>query len=210
MQNVKSKLPPAIGLVFAVLVVLDVLFSGGTWNRASATPSQITTQNIAATSTFSITSGQLASTTLSFMSAGLATTTYQIDSNSADTRLKPNFSMAQIDSADVYILFNASTSGSILTWQYQFSNNNVDWYAEGQNIANPITGTASTTNGFVVQNASSTIHMWSPGVSGNSFTVVSAPALPGYHERIVFSIPMGSPAGAVYAEIDTKKNPSNP
>lgn len=207
MQNaIKSKIPPAIALVFSVLLLLTLFLNTP---KVGATPSQITSQNIAATST-SITSGQLASTSIAFMTPGLATTTYQIDSGSGNTVLKPNFSMAQIDVVDVFILFNASSSGSILAYQYQFSNNNVDWYTEGQDLAVANSGISSTTAGLVLQNASTTVHLWAPGVSGNSFTVVNAPVRPGYHERIVFSIPNGSPNGAVYAEVDTKKNPSNP
>lgn len=188
MKNaLKSKWGGGIGTLLAFMVLAFVVINP---IMARATPSQISTQ---ATAT--------ATSTVAFMSAGNATSTYQIDTNGAYSTTKQNATMAQVDAVSMYVLFNASSSGSILQYQFQFSNNNIDWYTEGFSQTIASIGTATT---------SLTTHTYSSGVSGTSFVVVSAPVIPGYHERVVFAIPPGSANGAVYAEIDTKKNPSNP
>lgn len=206
MQNTQSKWEMGM-LVVAILLIVAGGVALTFATPAHATPSQISSQSMQ----FGTTTA-LATSTLSFMTTGTATTTYQIDSATTTSAQRPNFSMAQIDDVDVYILFNASTSLSILAWQYQFSNNGVDWYGEGRDMATPNISAASTTNAsfLVQQNATSTLHVWAPGASGVSMTVVHAPVFPGYHERIVFSLPPGSAPGGVYAEIDTKKNPTTP
>src|SRR3989304_7110644 len=58
-----------------------------------------------------------ATTTVAYMTPGTATTTLSF--NSADN-----------EKNQLYIQLTASTSASILNWQYQFSNNTIVWFEE--------------------------------------------------------------------------------
>lgn len=150
------------------------------------------------------------------MSQGAATTTYQIDSPVFIAGAAQKVSnMTSIDIGSLYILFNASTTGSCLAWQNQYSNNNIDWYAEsqtlpavGNNVASSTSFTATAQG--VIQESTSTIHVWAPGASGVSLKIVTLPIIPAIHQRIVFSIPSGCNNGAVYVETDLKQNPATP
>lgn len=192
----------AILAVVGGLALGAALFSSAP--SANATPSQITAQSTAAaSSTFP---GGLATTTLSYMSAGNATSTYQIDANGQFSTTKPLPTMAQVDAGSILIVFNASSSASILNYQFQYSNNSVDWYPETQQQTLGSTGLATS---------SPVTHSYTPlalvgPAAGTSTMIAAIPNLQAYHERVVFSIPIGSPNGAVYAEVVTKRNPSNP
>jgi hypothetical protein len=122
-----------------------------------------------------------ATTTLSFIGVGTATSTYQFDDATFSNGKVAN--MQQIDSIALYEILVASSSSSVLTTTYQVSNNNIDWY------------TASTSS-------------WTPGVTGTSTNVLMMPVYPTQHARVRFSL--AGAAGAIYAEVDLKKNPSTP
>lgn len=157
-------------------------------------------------------SSAAATTTVSFMSAGNATTTYQFDSPTFTAGVTGKVANMQgIDASSLYILLNASSSNTVLEWQIQFSNNNIDWYGESAALSSANLSQASSTSGTVIQEASTTVtHLWSPGASGNSFKVIALPTTPTFHERVVFFLPIGSAPGAVYNETDLKQNPTTP
>lgn len=160
----------------------------------------------AATSYVSSQASATATSTMSFMSPGAATTTYQLD-GLASNKVQE---MGEIDSAAVYIAFNASSSSSILAYQVQYSNNNVDWYGESASLSTANANIASTSNA-VTQEASTTVtHLWSPGASGTSTKAILLPPLPAKHERLIFSIPVGSANGAIYFETALKRLPATP
>ncbi len=151
-------------------------------------------------------------TTQSYMTQGTATTTYQFDSPTFTPGVSGKVANMQgIDATSLYVLFNASSTGSYLEWQISYSNDNVNWYGESATVTTAGRDIASSTSGTVLQEASSTVtHLWAPGVTGTSTKTVLLPATPALHERVQFFIPIGSTNGAVYNEADLKQNPSTP
>ena len=145
-----------------------------------------------------------ATTSLKYMTPGTATTTYQFDSSSySDGKV---LTMQGIDSASMFINFVASTTNSVLAYQFQYSNNGVDWYGE-----------SASTNTFGIagidyQASSTIVHEWNPAVAGTSTKAVIIPITAAQHERVQFYIPIGTNQanGAVYSEINLKRNPSTP
>lgn len=198
MRNVVRNSSVAIGVVLFGALLASIL---GFAMKASAKSSSIFTQSSA-----------LATTTVSFMSAGNATTTYQFDSPTFTAGVTGKVANMQgIDASSLYILLNASSSNTVLEWQIQFSNNNIDWYGESASLSAANVSQASSTSGTVIQEASTTVtHLWSPGATGNAFKVISLPTTPTFHERVVFFLPIGSAPGAVYNETDLKQNPTTP
>lgn len=159
-------------LFAAVIVLLAVAVLG--IGAVKAQPSTVITQAIAT-----------ATTTRVYMTPGTATTTYQFDSPLFSSGKVAN--MGTIDSGSLYTQLTASTSATRLSWQFQCSNNNIDWYNSDEASTTPGSATASTTN--VVVRIASCVTL---------------------HERVIYTIPVGTDGGALYAEVDLKKNPSNP
>lgn len=169
--------------MFLIGLALTLLTAG----LAHAQPSSTSTQ---ATAT--------ATTSVTYIGNGTATSTYQIDSN-----LFSSGKIANMQSVDALSLFLQVAASSTLT-QYvitpQVSNNNIDWYNVGS------LGTASAAGAVAV--STSTSFTWTPGVTATSSNSFSIPFIPTMHERLVISAT--GAAGAYYAEIDLKKNPSTP
>lgn len=161
--------------------------------QVSAQPSSITIQTTAN-----------ATTTVTYMSAGTATSTYQFDSPSYSSGKEA--SNMSVDKIAVYIQFTASTTGSVLGITPQYSNNNIDWY--NYNAFN----STVTSSGYTNLASSSITYYYNPNstIASTTGTVFIVPDVPSVHERLVFSIPVGSTPGAVYAEVDLKKNPQTP
>ena len=116
--------------------------------------------------------------------------------------------MQGIDAQSMNIEWISAQATSTLAYQVQVSNNNIDWY--GVNAL--ATGVPSVANNWYLASSSATTYFYVPGVGGNAsttnFTEIMLPAVPTPHERIVFSVPPGSPAGAIYAEFNLKELPS--
>lgn len=153
-------------IALAMLVTLFAVFE----EPAFASPSSIQV----------VTSSAGTTTPIYLVTTGIATSTFQFDSGNVYSTTKP-MNMLQVDSISLMIYFNASTSASILRWQYQWSNNNIDWY--GLNTASSTTATSSI--------------------------AVTAPVVNALHERLVLDTGGGT-SGAYYIEADLKSNPSNP
>lgn len=183
------------------IVLAFVLACGFYANRVGAYPSSVASQASAA-----------ATSTVSYLNPGTGTTTYQLDSPTYGYPPTGKVaSMMGIDSSSLYLLFNASSSNSILAWQIQYSNNGSDWYGESESYVPQGFATASTTAGAAIVEASSTVtHLWQVSAAGFNYKVVSLPTTPALHERIVFTMPAGSAPGALYNEVDLKQNPSTP
>lgn len=165
---------------------------------AYASPSQITIQNTT-----------LATTTMVYLSPGaLATSTYQFDSQVFSQGKMPSFQ--QIDSANMFLAFNASTTNSTLAYQIQGSNNGIDWYGQSSVDAIISSNIASTTSNGTQLASSTQVTLWAPGLTGTSTIEVPITVMAAPHERIQFYLPLGSAPGAVYAEFDFKNLPGNP
>lgn len=153
--------------------------------KASAQPSSVTFETTA-----------VATTTRMFIGNGTATTTFQVDSNLSSSGKVPN--VQTIDAASLYLQVEASTTATTYSITPQFSNNNIDWYGVA----------SSSTNGANAFTASPTSYTWTPGTVATSTLVLLLPAIPAAHERVVLSAAGG--AGAIYLEVDLKKNPQTP
>lgn len=140
-----------------------------------------------------------ATTSPNFMTAGTATTTF----NLYDTT--QFFDDSGFDQNQLFIAFKASTSAATLQWQYEFSNNAVDWYEEDIPVQYGVGQGIST-----MDHASTTItHRWLPGstVASTSYKTLTIPNNAARYKRVVFSIPVGSTAGAVWAQAANKQYP---
>jgi hypothetical protein len=166
-----------------------VLFS----SRAGAQPSSVVFQATGAT-----TNG------VAYLVAGTATSTYQFDSgNFSSSKV---LSMQTIDNASMFIEYVASSTSSILAWQFQYSNDGVNWYGENSSQTPILNSTLSET----IEASTTITHLWTPGVAATSTKAVVIPIIAAQHERVVFFAPTGAANGAIYAEISLKRNPSTP
>ena len=101
--------------------------------------------------------------------------------------------------ADLNLLFNASSSASILLWNYTFSNNGIDWFGED---------TYTVTNDrLITHGAATTTHSWAPGVeNGAVLKNVSIPIVASKYTKIDFNVDGAD--GALWAQV-VAKEPSN-
>lgn len=153
-----------------------------------------TVKAVSSTVTFEATA--TATTTRAYLGNGTGTSTYQFDSNLSSSGKIAN--VQGIDAVSLYIQVEASTTATAYSITPQFSNNNIDWYGVA----------SSSTNGANAFTSASTVYTWTPGTVATSTLVLLLPAIPAEHERVLLSAAGG--AGAIYAEVDLKKNPSTP
>lgn len=178
-----------------ILAILAALMSFATY--VSAQPSTVVIQTMAT-----------ATTSVAFLTPGTATTTYQFDNSLFSSGKIAN--MQSVDSGSMMIQMTASSSVgnlSTLAWQFQFSNNGIDWYGE----SSPVTAAGASAS---AESTSTITHTWNPGTTATSSKFVLIPVGPAQHERVTFFIP-GTPnttasSSAFYIEVDLKKNPSTP
>lgn len=181
-------------IVFAGIIFVAILAAFA--SRVQAQPSTLVVQTTAA-----------ATTTTTYMTAGTATTTYQIDSYPVYNSSKV-FSMAGIDSATMFVVFNSAQATSTLAYQIQVSNTGSDWYG----LTTPTSATPGSTGYFGIASSTANTYYYASGIGGNASSTneiaINLPAINALHERVVFSIPVGSPPGAIYEEFVLKRNAS--
>lgn len=122
-----------------------------------------------------------ATTTPVYMTPGTATTTLTVSKDKGSVPA-------------LFIAFTASTSPAILNWDYQFSNNGIDWYEEDDTIeALARFDHASTT----------VAHVWQPGstTASTSYKTLGMPNTSSKFMRVVFSLPIGTVNSSLYSEI---------
>lgn len=169
--------------IAAIAAMAMVMFA----SFAQAQPSSVTTQ---ATS--------VSTTTPNFVGNGTATSTYQFDNPVFSSGKIAN--MQTVDTATLYLQVAASSTATQYTVTPQVSNNNVDWYNIGSQ------GAASAGGAIAV--SSSTSFTWTPGTVATTSMAFVLPLISTMHERVQISA--SGAAGAYYAEVDLKKNPSTP
>lgn len=135
------------------------------------------------------------STGMTFMTPGTATTTYNLSGQMGTL-------LADVDQSYVFVQMKASTTGAILNWQSQVSNDNIDWY----NTDNPI---STLTVGSAITHASST-NQWQPANALASTTgiAIQFPRVASLYKRLVFTLPIGSANAAIYANDTEYRAPS--
>ena len=129
-----------------------------------------------------------ATTTVAYMTPGTATTTLSF--NSADN-----------EKNQLYLQLTASTSASILNWQYQFSNNNIDWFEE-----DAVSSTVGVSPSETLHASTTITHSWKPGstVASTSLKTVSLPNVPAKYTRVQFFAPIGGGNSLVWAQVAQK------
>ncbi len=133
----------------------------------------------------------VATTTTSYMTAGTATTTY-------------TYSTWNVDQLNVALIFRAASPASALNWKYEYSNNGSDWFGEDQ--------VTVTTNILNAHSSTTPVHSYIPGnistttATTTNYKMITFPNAASVWKRIVFSVPAGSAAGAVWAEATLKSN----
>ncbi len=143
-----------------------------------------------------------ASSTVTYMTPGISTTTYAYDAFQGG-QYKP------LDKNALLIQFSASSTSSILNWQYEYSpgngatdctvvNANCDWYGDSINDDNGTT-TSAVRNVAPFQTYTWTFASTTVGtsVSGRVNKIVSVPATARY-VRVLFSVTGAN--GGVWAQ----------
>lgn len=92
------------------------------------------------------------------------------------------FPSHDVDEVDVFVQLYASSSATTLNLSHEYSNNNIDWYV----------ASSSTMAGSA--NASTTR------------TVIRRPSHASNYQRVVFTLPIGSTNGTLWAEATLKRN----
>lgn len=165
-------------LIIVALVLVFIAVTIGFWPSISK----------AATGLFSHIKSSTATTTPEYLIGGTASSTKDVYVGGAEH-------------VDLMVQFTASTSPAVLQWQYEFSNNQIDWYAEDAVLAGPTLGNQS------LEHASTTVvHRWLPGSStaSTSRKIVTLPTTGSEYVRVTFSVPLGGVRGAVWTEWNIK------
>lgn len=144
-------------------------------------------------------------TTLSYMTAGKATTTLTCDTYAlGGSAGKTNAA----DSAILTAILYASTTGTIVNINQEFSNDGNTWF---QNNTGDVATTSPVLYLDTVQTMQWAFSTSTEGLSGAT-TIVDATTTkavtiktPTRYTRIIFSIPIGAKAGAIWAELAVKK-----
>lgn len=171
-------------IYITIIALLAIIV--GTAHTAEANPIFFPTTCQTATATTSVT----------YMSAGLATTTLSCDSySSGNPRGALRMSL---------LTQFAATSSSILKINIEYSQDNIDWYQDGGNINFNF---ATTTKPFDIGQVNSYTYNYSsttPGL-GAALNATSTRIVlintPTRYVRAVYTIPSGSTAGAVWAQL---------
>jgi hypothetical protein len=100
-----------------------------------------------------------------------------------------------VDDARLNIHYRASTTGSVLLWNYFYSNNGVDWYGEDYSTTASYTTTHSTTT---------IVHRFAPASTSVRLKSVPLPAVTTPYFKVVFDGLTAS--GSLYAEITKQEN----
>lgn len=139
-----------------------------------------------------------ATTSVTYMSAGNATTTLQYDSYTAG-----NPTAAQ--NATLFVQFAGSSTASTLKINLEYSQDGIDWYQDGGTFSSSEYASStksfdvSTVNQYTFQFASSTVGLVTTPTATSS-RAINVPT-PTRFLRAIFSIPVGSSAGAVWPQI---------
>lgn len=189
------------------LLLLASYFSGVYVNLAGANPSIITSKAKTATAT----------TTLRYMTPGTATTTLVYDSQQSDgTNQTNNGNTWATNGAILFVQFTASNTSSVLNTHFEYSDDpscgttptSCDWYRDtlwGDSFATSTATIQMAITPSYTWNYASTTQGGSAGINiYRGLKAINIPT-PSRFVRVVFTVPIGSQNGAVYAEIIPKK-----
>lgn len=172
------------------LIVIAILFSG--YKYVGANASRITAPNSCTTS------GTAATTSVSYLTAGTGTTTVTCN---LQYIAQVSSGVESTDSAVLGIQFLASsTASSELNWYLEYSQDGVDWYKENV-FTQTATTTIATSKTYAWRQYSTTTPISVSGYSTSSLDrkLVNIES-PTRYVRATFTQPIGSLAGAVWAQ----------
>lgn len=137
-----------------------------------------------------------ATSTVSYLTAGTGTTTLAMDSfQNGIPRL--------IDRAALLVQFAGSSTASILNINLEFSDDNIDWYQDGGNFTSGFATSSRPVDIGQVSKFNYTFSSTTPGlgaaINATSTRIITT-TVPTRYVRAVFTIPVGSLAGAVWAK----------
>lgn len=200
--------------ILGVLVGLGVF---GVASIAFANPSFFDLQAASSTST----------STPSFMTAGTATTTVVYDAyNLGGTNQGSSYSPYGTNSSGLLIQLNATNTSTTLGWRYEYSDTTgtsidcsatptaCDWYADnfyGMTAASttppnvPIVVNTPTSYTWTFASSTSMCDSTLSAASNNRGCKIVMVPTPTRWVRVVFTLPIGSSNGAVYAKFVPKK-----
>lgn len=181
-------------LSIAPLSLLAIVLIFGLGPVVSANPIffPVTTQTATATSS------------PAFMTAGTATSTLTLDTYSSGN---PRGAMM----AALLIQFVASSTSSVLNTNIEYSQDNVDWYQDGGNIT---TNFATSSKPFDISSVNQYRYGWLGTQAGLPAVVLTTGTTtralyvrtPTRYVRAIFTLPVGSAAGAVWGQfVPTKE-----
>lgn len=174
--------------VISIIIIAAVFVLGGYASinvvKANPTFAPVTVQTATATST------------ITYMSPGVATTTLTLDTySSGNPRLAYN--------ATLLIQFVGTSTASILNTNIQYSQDGIDWYQDGGSLTNNF---ATTTKPFDIGQVNTfnyTFSSTSPSL-GAAISATSTRAVrvntPTRYVRALFTMPIGSANGAIWAQ----------
>lgn len=180
-------------IILAILIVAIAVTLVTTTNKTFANPSKFSTNNCVTVNS----SGVSATGTPSFMTPGTATTT-----------LTCNLSLISggsdaMDSAALAFQLTATSTGTILNWQYEYSQDGVDWYGDNFSSTTITTSEHSRVKTARLQFASSTDNCAAsnnPVTNTRTCRLIDLPT-PTKWIRVKFFLPIGSLNGAIYGQI---------
>lgn len=153
----------------------------------------------------------LATTTGTVLASGTATSTIVYDSYGINgTGQTPGQKADATDSATLLIQLTATSTNTILTWRYEYSDNAQDWYADNLYVSNSASSTPVLTAVPTVYNwqfASSTSQCDTSVATGtnNRGCKIVEVKTPTRYVRAIFYLPPSSANGIVNAKFVPKK-----
>lgn len=141
-------------------------------------------------------------TTKQYQTPGAATTTLVLDSYRSGTG-------KALDSASFMLQLTASTTGSSIAWNYEYSQDGIDWYGDNVLLAGTSTGTINVAafNTYIWAYSTTTIGTSvgpsAAGLNGRALKLVTMP-VPTRYARVKIYTPIGSANNAVWAQFVSK------
>ena len=152
--------------------------------------SDIIPNNVEDIVTENITFGSSMSTIHRLNSVASSTPTYLATSTEPTTMI---FSIGSAEQLDLNIQFQASSTATRLDWNYEFSNDRIDWFGEDSKT---ITSDTVTTHG-----AATTTHRWTPGLTTIARKNLSIDNINGEWIKISFRRGVTYENGTLWAEV---------
>lgn len=141
-----------------------------------------------------------ATTTVTYMTPGTATTTLTFDAGASS-------GAGSTDAAALFIYLTASSTNTTLNWGYEYSQDGSSWFKDSDIAYGTTTQTYTVTSPIQYQwaYASTTLQGAASQAALKTASKIIKVPTPARFVRVVFSLATGGTNGAVWAEIDGKR-----